>query len=601
MVKVFFPLQNQEIHVPSGETVAAACSRLGFNLDLVCGGKGTCKKCQVKIEEGGKSRLVLACQKKVSHGMKVFLNNDISAGQTAILSDHALPVSAIKPSCQKIYLEKEKLQTPFFAGSWEHIKNNFTFAAAAPSLSLLQKLARLLNRENDNGLTFVFWNDRLLDIEEGDTSSELYGLAVDLGSTSIVAYLYDLNTGQELGSFAALNAQISEGADVISRIMATLTRPEGIKRLQQKAVDTLNNLIHEAVQAKQLNPRHIYTMVIGGNSAMQHLFLGLHPGNLGRTPYSNIILSDTLADAHELELDIHPQAVVHFLPLIGGFVGADTTAVLMSLSEKEREKPKLILDLGTNGEILLGCGDRWLAASTAAGPALEGANIRFGMRGTLGAIEKVKLTGDKIELQVIGDTEPIGICGSGIVDAVAEMRKVGLINKQGKMLSAEEYGAICPPEHRHLAAYLDKLDNINVFYLTGETRASAGQTPEGKRICITQKDIRAVQLAKSAIYTGCLLLIQAYGLKGEDLDEILIAGAFGNYINIDNAQYIGLFPSFEHVPVRSIGNAAGAGVISYLLSKDLARKTEEVLRSVSHFDLASHPEFQKNYLKNTEF
>ncbi|NLP43626.1 MAG: DUF4445 domain-containing protein [Peptococcaceae bacterium] len=588
MKKITFVNQNKEIYFAEQETIAQACAKAGFSLNMVCGGKGTCKKCKVTIEENGSRREVLACQEKIKADTKIYLeDSDFSHSASILTATNSLQV-ALSPAVKKIFLTAEQLLAPPYSSNWEHIQKLVKSKLHPPSLELLQKLSMLNQNKELTGLTLVCWNDVLLDIEENDTTKRSFGLAIDLGSTSIVAYLYDLNSGTKVGTFSALNSQISEGADVITRINTAINQPDGLARLQQKVIATINKLIEEASSSLALSSWEIYTIAICGNSAMQHLFLGLNPGSLGRTPFTNIILDQVTIQAKELDIQINPNGIIHFLPLIGGFVGADTTAVLLSLSEDELKETKLIVDLGTNGELLLGNEQGFYATSTAAGPALEGATIEFGMRGTNGAIEKVKLSGGTVETQVIGSEKARGICGSGIIDAVAEMLKIGVINKKGRLLTAEEYLEICSTEHKGLAANLGKVNNINVFYLT-------------KEIYISQKDIRSVQLAKSAICTGCLLLMNEYGLEGSQLKEILISGAFGNYIDVDNAKTIGLIPNFENVPVRSIGNAAGTGTINFLLSAPLRANTSEILQKVTHVNLAAHPDFQKIYFENINF
>lgn len=604
--KVIFPLENKEIEVQPGTTVSQACALAGSPLNLVCGGKGKCGKCKLKIEKNSRQEEVLACQEIITCDLNVFLPEGEEWNSSQILTSnnthphatnpHATYPRRLKPLIQKNFLPKAVLQTPSYQGDWEHIQKQAGTKLPAPPLGLLQKLSRIYHQDDLEGITLVSGQNTLLAIEENDTTLHNYGLAVDLGTTSIVAYCYDLNTGQNIGTYSALNNQISVGADVITRIGAALENSEGLALLQAKVVQTINVLIDMAVGANKLNPNSIYALVIAGNSAMQHLFLGFNPQYLGRTPYTNTIQGEINCRAKELGIKINPQGIVTFLPLIAGFVGADTTAVLLSLPEKETAKLKLIIDLGTNGEILVGSKDGWLTTSTAAGPALEGANISCGMRASAGAISKVEITEGKVKLTVIGEEKPKGICGSGLVDAVAAMLKAGLLSKTGLLLSAEKYLAVCRPEHRQLASKLLKINNTNVFLLATEEQAFNGQA-----IYISQKDIRALQLAKSAIYTGCSLLLKAAGLKENSLDEILLAGAFGNYIDITNAQLIGLIPSWPKVPVRSIGNAAGGGAINYLLSSQTRDQAAAILKKIRHLDLAAQPDFQQEFLANTNF
>lgn len=596
MIKVFYAKQNQAILVKAGETVASACSRLGMPLDLTCGGKGICNKCQIVIEKNGKTETVRACQEKIWTELMIYLEQTNVYSNSNILSESILTNFKIKPTINKVFVERDLLHTPCCEGNWESILRIIQLKIHTPTLSLLQKLSTLISKKDISGITLILWNQSLVEIEENDTTEQVYGLAIDLGTTSIVAYLYNLVNGTRMGTYSILNRQVSEGADVISRIAGSIESSDKRLTLQSKVLDSVNQLIGQAVEDQRLNTKNIYTIVLSGNSAMQHLFLGFHPESLGKAPYINTTINEVVLKAEELRLNINPKGIIHFLPLIGGFVGADTTAVLLSLSKNETLTNKLIIDLGTNGEILLGNSNKWLTASTAAGPALEGVNIVFGMRGTSGAIERVKLTNGKIELKVIGSEKPKGICGSGIIDAVAEMLKVGILTNDGKMLTAEEYSAICRLEYKNFVAFLKKIDNINVFILEDQH-----QTDDDGLIYISQKDIRSVQLAKSAIFTGCIILIKEYGLQAVDISEILLAGAFGNFIDVYNAQYIGLIPKFNKVPVKAIGNAAGTGTIKFLLSKELQKTTSKILKTVTHVDLASHTSFEKEYLLNTNF
>jgi len=592
-VMIHFPNQDIKIPVEKGISIALACSKAKLPLDLVCGGKGICKKCITEIEEDGKKKTVLACEHKVDSDVVVFLREYQIKKTVNILTDSFLNKTNLNSSLKKIFIKYEAL--PLCSSTWEHITKKAQFNLQPPSLSLLQKLSSEFEKTSA-GKTLVLWRDKLIALEEENTTDHAYGVAIDIGTTTVAAYFYDLVTGKRLGIYSALNGQVVAGGDVITRIVECTNNPQGLETLQSYIVDTINQLIDEAVREHKINRQYIYTIVLCGNSAMQHLFLGLNPKNLGKVPFTNIIKSEVIAKANQLNLNISPQGIINFLPLIGGFVGADTTAVLLSLEDHDTDKIRLIIDLGTNGELVLGNKNKLLATSTAAGPALEGAEIQCGMRGTNGAIEKVTLSNGHIQFKVIMNEKPLGICGSGLIDSIAEMLKVGIINDRGKLLSRDEFLANCRPEHRALAAYLERLDDTNIFIL-----ADKSQSQSGKKIYISQKDIRAVQLAKGAIYTGCMLLLEEYGIKGENLDEILIAGAFGNYIDIEKGQYIGLLPSFEGVPIKSIGNAAGAGVQRFLLSQDIQDRTVDLIKNIQHIELASNPSFHMEYFKNINF
>lgn len=593
-VKVYFPNQKNSIFVDRNVTVASACAEAGLALDLVCGGKGKCGKCRVEIIKHGTKSTVLACQEKVTEEMEVLLYENQISKKANILTQSQIAPIKINPAVKKIHLQKEFYKTPTCEGTWDHINKQLESPIEIFPLDVLQKSPFILHNESLDGVDLVVWESELIDVRE--ENKDIYGCAVDIGTTTVVAYFYNLCSGKMIGVYSSLNGQVSEGADVITRIVASIQDTKSLVRLQGKIIDTLNQLVEQAVKQHNIDYSDIYYMVLCGNSAMQHLFLGLHPEYLGKYPFTSITKRDVVAKAKELNLNINPNAVVHFLPLIGGFVGADTTAVLISLPESSLVDKRLIIDLGTNGEIVIGNKDRMLAASTAAGPALEGAGIRFGMRGTNGAIERVALEDGQVRISVIGNEKPLGICGSGLIDAVAELLRVGVINERGRLLNRDEYLAQCAPENRNLAERIEKIDDMNCFVLT-----SSQQAEEGIKIYLTQKDIRSVQLAKGAIYTGCMLLIKEYGIDPTELKEILIAGAFGNYIDISKGQYIGLLPQFEGVPTRSIGNAAGAGVQRFMMSREVRETTIKLQKKITHVELASNPNFQSEYFKNLNF
>ncbi|MEG0378142.1 MAG: ASKHA domain-containing protein, partial [Eubacterium sp.] len=342
-------------------------------------------------------------------------------------------------------------------------------------------------------------------------------------------------------------------------------------------------------QKSEIDTMDIYATVYCGNSTMAHLFLELNPKHLGLAPFIGFSKDAVSMKGADLPLPVNPKGTITFMPLLGGFVGADTTAVLLGLPRDK--KMRLMIDLGTNGEIAVGNCDKYYVASTACGPALEGAGLTMGMRGTAGAIEKVNCIDGIITCNVIGKTAPKGFCGSGIVDAIAMLFKEGLIAKRGNFIKGDALDA-----HPLKDRFGVTEENQRYFVVV-----KAEDNPEGKDIIITQKDIRAVQLAKAAIYTGCCLLAENYGIKGSDLEEIVLAGAFGNYIDVDNAQYIGLLPKIENVPVRSIGNGAGTGAQLYLLSQLEAEVCNTIPDITTHIELATDPKFTETYMMNTMF
>lgn len=588
---ILFPYLNKTIEVEAENTIADACEQAGVPLELVCGGKGVCGKCKVWIEKDNKKQEVLGCQEKVTEGLKIFIKKQ-KQNTLNILTHNKFHQITMLPEFKKVYIDTAHIIMKDGYGDWESIKDYLEFSMQTPSISLFQKISDTLHK-NTKGITLVVYKDRLMNIEEGDTTKDLYGIAVDLGTTSIAAYFYNLVTGEKMGVYSALNKQTSEGADVLSRIMAA-AHQDGLKRLQALVVETINELVFEATEELNIKCDHIYFVTICGNSVMQHLLLAMNPKHLGRAPFTSVTLSDIEVKAKTLTLCINPAGIIYALPLIGGFVGSDTVAAALASEVGKSKRIKLLIDLGTNGEIVVGNHEKMLVASAAAGPAMEGAGIKFGMRGMQGAIDRVSLSRGSVEIEVIGRGRPSGICGSGLIDLAAEMLKMRLIDHQGRLSTREDYIQI-----RGNNALADRLQNINgerVFIIAYENESDNSQ-----KIYITQKDIRALQLAKGAIAAAYNILLKKYGIMGEELDEIILAGAFGNYIDIKQAQYIGLLPKFKDVPVHSVGNAAGAGAQLVLLSKDKKAEMFSMVEKIQHVELASDINFQDVFSKALDF
>lgn len=587
---IYFKNQKKEIIVDGG-TVADACMKGGFPLNFVCGGKGTCGKCKVTVQSKKESekRTVLACQTSVTEDMDIYLEESDYKPEAVVLTN-ALPLeTALCPSISKKYRTKEEIRIR------QETKDAFFSENIKTPLSVMQKFSILNAAMDFKGCTFVYFNGDIISVEEGDTTGNCYGAAIDIGTTTVAVYIYDLNTGKLLTTKSALNKQTTYGADVISRNACIREKPEMLQTMRKAITITINELFNEAArECSCFNvanlKENVYHVVLCGNSTMQHLFCGLNPYALGITPFTNITKKEIILTGKESGLECNPAAVVEFLPLLGGFVGADTTSVLLTLKEENLKKEKkryLMIDLGTNGELAVGSSPDFLVASTACGPALEGGNIACGMRGTNGAIEKVSLKNNQLTYKVIGETKAIGLCGSGIIDTVAELRRVGLIDENGTLLGPDEYRRSNP--FSPLIKYLHEAEEYNMaFYFT------EGEQP----VYISQKDIRQIQLAKSSIYSGCITLIKEAGMTIEDVDALILAGAFGNYIDIDNALAIGLLPPVSREKIISVGNGAGQGVQTLLLDKTYRTHAKEISRHCTHLSLAENTLFNKEYIKN---
>jgi uncharacterized 2Fe-2S/4Fe-4S cluster protein (DUF4445 family) len=591
-MKIIFMPQEKTGEYQEGITIAAAAEEAGLPLDLVCGGRGRCGKCKVFLQEDGKPlQEVLACQEKLLKDATVHIPSKLLKREAVILTGSNLGRVKLEPLGEKVFLPAEKLKAHTSDGDFERLALALGRPGLAlPPLNTLQQLPRHL--KSPQGLTAFIFDQELVSLEEGDTTPAFYGMAVDIGTTTVVAYLYNLNTGEQVSVVSSLNKQTTVGADVMARINEAST-DRGLIKLHGLIMETMGQLIKEGCDAAGIRPQDIYLVTLVGNSTMQHLFLNFSPYNLGRKPFTSTLLKDIILPAADLLLGINPVGRVVFLPLIGGFVGADTTGVLLATALRQAQKIRLVIDIGTNGEMVLGNREQLLACSTAAGPALEGAGIAHGMRGTGGAIEDVTFGEDGVNIKVIGHKKATGICGSGLVACMAEMLKAGMVKATGRLLSKEEF--LAAGGSPILAVGLMEVDGHRVFMLTPPD----GEGDNG--IFLSQGDIRAVQLAKGAISTGVTILLEEMGVKGEDLEEIYLAGAFGNYIDVRKGQIMGLIPDFPGVPVRPVGNAAGGGAQKALLSRHSLREANRISFSVQHVELASHPHFQDRFISSLTF
>jgi uncharacterized 2Fe-2S/4Fe-4S cluster protein (DUF4445 family) len=453
---------------------------------------------------------------------------------------------------------------------------------------LLRSIPDILAGNRD--ITVTFYDNEIVDIEPKNTTAYCYGLAVDIGTTTVVAHLWNLLTGDLIGVNAVTNPQGAYGADVISRIAYAKESMEKLNHLHRKIIDCINGMIVDFAETYHIGPEHMYCISVVGNTTMSHLFLGINPKQLAAAPFSPVFVSGITDSASKLGIQINQYGKFCLLPNIAGHVGSDITAGVMAADIMKKEGVHLFIDVGTNGEIVLSGKGTAMTCSTAAGPAFEGASIFKGMRAAEGAIEKVRI-GDDVYLQVIGNAVPIGICGSGIIDSVAQLLVSGLIDRSGKFLKPEVMEEKNMP--RSIISRCRKGDKGNEFVLALH--------PSGDDVVILQKDIREVQLAKAAICAGIKILMRRMCITDDDLEGIHIAGAFGNYIDIDSALEIGLIPRIDKTRIIFEGNAAGIGASMALLSLDRHEEVEIAAETITHIDLAACPEFQDEYLQAMSF
>lgn len=604
-VQVTFTPSGPTIHVDVGTVALSAAQMADESIDAVCGGKGRCGKCKVRIfgavsdvtqeekrfftEEELEDGWRMACRTKILGDVTIDIPRPASEGHR-ILSEGFSSHMTLDSAISKVYVEMSKPTVEDQTADLERIINALGFGDVH-SLDVLQTISDNI-RSQDFKVTSVLRGKELIGIEPGDTRRKSYGVAFDIGTTTVVGFLMDLETGQELAVASQMNPQAAYGADVVSRINYSMENSEGLKHLQDAIIGALNKIIDELVQKTGTSRTNIYEITVVGNTCMQHLFLGLDPRNLALAPYVSVIQDEVVIRAKDLGLKIAPGGYVVVLPSIAGFVGGDTIGVLLATSIDESSSIKLVVDIGTNGEIVLGSEGNLVSCSTAAGPAFEGAQITYGMRGTTGAIEAVSF-GEDVEYKVIGDVRPRGICGSGLIDIVAELKKFGIIDLTGRIVDPSECPDILSSKLRER---IIEGENGYQFVI-----AHADETSTGKPITITQRDVRELQLAKGAIRAGIEVLKDELGIEDSDISEILLAGAFGNYIRRESAAAIGLVPSVALEQIRSVGNAAGVGSKMALLSIEQRQKARRLAKDVNYVELSTLAKFQEKFMMSMYF
>ena len=422
-------------------------------------------------------------------------------------------------------------------------------------LAVIRKIPSAL-RKHRGTLTVTAFDRRIIDIEAGDTSAHMYGMAFDIGTTSIVGSLVDLATGEQLAAVGSVNPQAIYGGDLMSRIAFAQFDERKLTTLRARALTSINDFIKEACREAGVSPGHVYKIVIAGNTCMHHVFLGVDVSYVGLAPYAPVVRESLVVPAGELPLKGAPHAMVCFLPIVAGFVGADTVAAMLATRIFEGDAVRVLVDIGTNGEVVMGSKDRLMACSAPAGPALEGGQIKHGMRGAVGAIERVEID-DDVHCGVIGDTAAIGICGSGLIDAVAKMLDAGVLNGMGRMRNTRLHTLPGAVRERLVGSKEER-----AFVLVWGEHAGGNDD-----ISLTQLDVRQFQLAKGAIFAGILMLQEVMDVPDERIDELLLCGGFGNYINIESAVRVRLLPALPVEKITYVGNAAHLGAQIALLSE----------------------------------
>ena len=454
----------------------------------------------------------------------------------------------------------------------------------------LRRLPEAL-RESGGEVTVTTFGSAIIGVERGDTSVMKFGLAIDIGTTSVVTTLIELESGEQLASVSSLNPQAVFGGDLMSRIAFAQFNPGNLRKLQTRILGLLNRHVEQIARESGVLAKWIYKVVVVGNTCMHHVLLGIDPSYVGLAPYAPVMRHPLVLPARELFLKVAPEARVCLLPIVAGFVGADAVAVALATRIHESAEPRIAVDIGTNGEVLLGGRDRLWASSAPAGPALEGAQIRWGMRAAAGAIDRVTVDGDGIHVHTIGEAAAQGICGSGLIDLIAGLLDAGAIDWTG-LIDLDRVPLLPAPLGDRVRMVGE--ERQVVVLRPGE----AGATQE---IVLTQDDVRQVQLAKGAIASGIAMLQKVSGVGDDDVAELMLAGGFGNYLSIRSALRIGLLPALPPERIRYVGNAASLGAQMCLVSEAERARAERVARSIEHVSLAAHPDFQDVFVDAMNF
>jgi uncharacterized 2Fe-2S/4Fe-4S cluster protein (DUF4445 family) len=605
-IDLIFEPNDRRVRVPSGVTWFDAASWNGIAIDSTCGGHGTCKKCKVRVIDGAvpvtpldiraftpeelRGGWRLACRVLAETDARVEVPPLVTRPKAATVGVGRQVI--LRPAVQKRYLELEEPSLTDQRTDMERVLAQIDDLELRVDLHAVRSVGRVL-RAADYKVTAVIVDDVVIDIEPGDTSGRVFGIAFDLGTTTVVATLLDLSTGTPVAVDSMLNKQQPFGADVITRISAVMMDPAALGRLSGLAQQTLGELAQSVCEQGEVDPGEVYEVAVAGNATMTHIVLGIDPEPLGVAPF---IMSTRLYPeilAADLGIGTHPRARAVVFPAFGAYVGGDITAGLLASGMDRDSRTRLFVDIGTNCEIVLGNREWLLATAAPAGPAFEGAAIRCGMRAADGAIEVVTMTPETIELKVIGDAEPAGLCGSGLVDAVTSLVRLGLLDSSGRLVPQDQAAGLAPG----LASRLTMLGQERVFVL--HWLGEPGDVPAS--IYLSQRDVRELQFAKAAIATGWRILCEEAGLAPGDIQQVLLAGSFGSYLSPANAIRIGLVPKLPAARVVSAGNVAGEGAKMALLSVRERAGGLALLEEVKYVELSDRGDFNDRFVDQLAF
>ncbi|MFC2072229.1 ASKHA domain-containing protein [Chloroflexota bacterium] len=603
------------LRIPKGESVWEALQNTDVELESDCGGLGTCGKCKIKvlseIEPPTIQERELLDEKELGQGIRlacrtgVFRDMVISTTEAGreeeylkilTTSHHVahryLPTSELEPLIRKQHvvlppdIQKDGLS------DLDAIKLGLgsEYSDLKAPLGCLQTLPQKFKETQFRG-TAVLHEHCLLEWQNQDKADSRYGLVFDLGTSTLVGKLFNLTDGSEIAVTSCLNSQTRHGSDVISRLKHIKEHQKGLENLRRLVINDLNQLTTRLLLNAGLHPEDIFITVAAGNTVMQHIFLGLSPAGIAEAPFSPVLTDGLIVKAVDAGLHLHPEALLYVMPIKSGYIGGDLLSFVMASGVAEQEDEIILgLDLGTNGEIFLGNSKRLLTCSAAAGPALEGARISQGMIAKAGAIEGVSFEEGDLHYLVIGNISPKGLCGSGLVELVAVLLELGVIDYEGLIRLPQEGAA------KGLSPRLINRSGVYDFLI-----ASTEESYDHKPLYLTQRDVRELQLAKGAIAAGVKTLTDEMDIGIEDIDRVYLAGAFGNYVNLYSAMRIGLIPRLDPEIISSLGNAASTGASMVLLSKDYWQMANKLTAFIEHIELSSRLDFNQYFIEQMDF
>jgi uncharacterized 2Fe-2S/4Fe-4S cluster protein (DUF4445 family) len=614
-----FQPDGRTVDASAGETLLEAARKAGLDLNAPCGGVGVCGNCKVQVTAGDapvtegeqdhftedelSAGMRLACQFVVVSNVTCVVPESTRLAAQKILDAGVERSVELDPVVTKQHVVTSAPELPDQRSDADRLA-----AAMKPPreslripLHTLRGLPTLLRHANFD-VTVVAMDGEVVCVEPGDTTSQCFGVAFDVGTTTVVGTLVDLRAGKDLAVAGRTNPQIAYGDDVVSRIAYASSEKDGLAVLHAKIIGCINDIIHELTSRARVHAGDIYEVVAAGNTTMMHLLLGVDAHAIAQAPYVAGWREGISVSAGDLGLKICRCGRLTVLPNVAGFVGADTVAVVLATGMHQSDDMQLAIDIGTNGEIVLGTKDNLVACSTAAGPAFEGARIKFGMRAAAGAIERVDID-DDVRLKLIGgkgDCPPdaakgtvplsvkvVGLCGTGIIDAIAELLRVGVIDETGRMIEPSDLSSVLSEAVRRRVRVTDGACDF-VLAWPDETRS-------GEPVFLTQRDVREVQLAKAAIFAGMEIMKKRLGVTNEDIHAVYLAGAFGNYIRPERALRIGLLPAVSMDRIRFVGNAASTGAKMALVNRACRAEAEDISRRVHYLELAGRDDFQMEF------